>query len=41
MSYVLVEGDLGKVQALGNLINPKLLLAVEGSGDDGRAFGFF
>ena len=41
VAQVLIKGDLGDVQALGNLIDAELLLAVKGFGDDGRALGLF
>ena len=34
VAYVLIKGDLGDVQALGNLVDAELLLAVERLGDD-------
>lgn len=41
VAQVLVERDLGDVQALGNLVDAERLLAVERFGHDGRALSFF
>jgi hypothetical protein len=41
MAQILVEGDVGDVQALSNFVDAELLFAVERLGHDGRALRFF
>lgn len=41
MAQVFIERDFGDAQALGHLVHPKLLLAIERLGDDGRTLRFF
>ena len=41
MAQVFIARDFGDAQALGNLIHPKRLLAIERLGDDSCALRFF
>ena len=41
MATAFIARDFGNAQALGNLVHPKLLLAIERLSDDGRALDFF
>jgi len=41
MAQVFTARDVGDAQALSNLVHPKLLLAIERLGDDGRALRVF
>jgi hypothetical protein len=41
VAQILIKRDFGDVQALGNLVDAELLLAVERLGHDSRALRFF